>query len=77
MARKVYNDATGKHSTKQETLPVDTFFEEPEYVKRALEVKCPDCNSKPGEKCFSIIDASKVYEAMHPHRIEAGRKPCP
>ena len=73
MPRKVYNDATGKHVTKPHYVSVDEIYEEGEHVKRALTVKCPDCNAKVGEKCFSIIDASKVYEPMHPYRIEAAR----
>jgi hypothetical protein len=73
MARKVFDDTKGKHVAKQTTLPVEQIFEPAEHVTRALEVKCPICNSKPGQQCWSIIDSSKCFDVPHAARIAAAK----
>jgi hypothetical protein len=65
--RKVFSDSTGKHVEKQHTLPLDKVME----PAPGIEEPCSDCNAHPFEPCFSIVDASKVYERMHAARIKA------
>ena len=74
MTRKPFlNDSTGKHTTKQTSLPVEAIFEPAPHVIKALEVVCPICNAKPGEKCGSIIDSMKYLDVPHAGRIAAGK----
>lgn len=74
MTRKPFDDETGKHVTAPATLQSDDeIFEPAPHVVRALEIKCRICNAKPGERCGSIIDASKYLDVPHAGRIEAAR----
>lgn len=35
---------------------------------------CPICNAKPGERCGSIVDASKYLDEPHAGRRELARR---
>jgi len=45
-----------------------------ETKARELEVACPICNAKPGERCSSIIDATHMFQVPHPARRERARR---
>lgn len=39
-----------------------------------LAIKCWICNAKPGERCSSIVDASKYFDVPHAARRELARR---
>lgn len=32
---------------------------------KPIDVACPICNAKPGEHCYSLVDASRKLEVFH------------
>lgn len=63
--RKVFDQDTGKH-VAQPASTADIFAPPVD----ALTVKCWACNAKPGERCGSVIDASKYLDVPHAQRIK-------
>jgi hypothetical protein len=77
MARKVWDDATGKHVKKPPTQ-VDIFEPlVPAFDPAALEIVCPSCNAKPGEQCASITTAAHTRDVPHAARLKAARSQQP
>jgi hypothetical protein len=71
MTRKPFNPTTGKHTTKQPTLPsVDEIYEP---LVDVWGEPCPICEAKPTEPCHNIVGPQG--ESVYPHyaRIEAAR----
>lgn len=74
MMRRVFDDDAGKHVAKPSTGAAAEIFEPLPEVVAAMALVCPICNAKPGEKCGSIVDASKYFEVPHAGRVELARR---
>lgn len=71
--RRPFDTKTGKHVAKGAGASTEQIFEPLPHVVAALEIKCPECSAQPGEKCASIIDASKYFDTPHAGRVQAAR----
>jgi hypothetical protein len=69
MPRKPFDDSTGKHTTKEHTLPLEDVMRPVDW----LLVDCSVCQAKPYEPCKSIMGVHAEKKYPHPARVEAAR----